>query len=240
MSYDLDRKELKRDDLFLQKLNQFWGVVRKNRAAFLAISAVFVLGGGGFGAYKAWQISQEEKAATAYYPVEKQVLDAMHQPNAKTDPDWAKKAAPLIAQVQALMTQYRFTKVAYQGRMLLADLELSHDQYQSAADRFKDAVMYAQNRYEKVAALYSSAIAFEDAKMTDQAIPLLRQALASGVNQSKANVLIALSRNLHAKGDDAEAKRELSEVKTEFPNTAWSASAEEMERSWSTPTTAKK
>lgn len=233
MTYDLDRKELKRDDFFLQKLNQLLGILRKNRSIAIAVAVVLLLGAGGFGGYKAWKGEQEAKAAEAFYPVEKQLLDAMRQPNSKSDSDWRTKLKPVLSQMDAILLEHDFTKVSFQGRMLLGNLNFVHSDYATAADLFNQAVIYAQNRYEKTSALYSAAVAFENAKKIDSAIPLLRQALASGVTQSKPNILLTLSRNLYSKGAEEEAKRTVAQIKTEFPNTIWSNSAEEMERSWS-------
>ncbi|HRK03017.1 MAG TPA: tetratricopeptide repeat protein, partial [Oligoflexia bacterium] len=126
----------------------------------------------------------------------------------------------------------RFTSASFNIFLLLGDVYFDRGEFIEAFSYYRNAVEEAKSRHAKAAALVSAAYAAENLKNSDEAIAILRQVVASGVKEVKADAMLALARNLFQKGDRDGAVKQLNEVSKEFPNTVWATSAEGFQKLW--------
>ncbi len=226
MSTELDRKEIKKPDVFLEHSTTFIHFLNQNIKLVVALFVFALLGAGGFTLYLNLKKNKEQNAYEALYNAQKSL-----QANLLKSPlEWEKNLKLDIEKLEALSKNYSKTAATFEAYVNLGNLYFDKGNTLKASEYFNLATQSTSHVFLKNSARFLLATAFENSKKYGEAILNLELILQSGEKSLRQNTLLALARNYELKGDKEKAKTEYDRIQKEYPNTSGSKFAEFQKR----------
>lgn len=235
----LDRKELKRPDVFQEVASPVFNFLGKHTKALIAAGVLALVIFAALLGYSSLKSKKEAEANSALFIARKAFVVALEKTNpAKTGPDktaadtvksdtqWDQTVSAELEHLNKFTKDFKGTHAAFEALLIMGDAYFDHNQYAKAGEYYDQALKAAPSRSMKALAEHSAAYAYENAKQYDKAIESLKHVLTSGDKPLKGDTLMALARNFASKGDKTKAAEYYDQVTKDFANSPLAKSAE--------------
>lgn len=211
----IDRKELKRPDAFVSRASIIFHWIHENFRVLVGMIVIIAIIVAGYLLYSKQQTTKAEKASSALYLAQKNVLSAQE-----------KLSQSETEKMQKVLDEYSGSHAAYEAAMWLGDFYFDRGNSKVALDYYQKALKSAKARALKAGVFQSEAYAYENLKQYDKALEALQQVLLLDIKPLKADILLSMARVYELKTDKVKALEKYNQVLVEFPNTSAAKSAE--------------
>lgn len=221
----LDRKELKRPDVFLSKAEGIIHWINTNSRTIMAgLGALFAIGLFA-GLYTNYMTKKSERGASELYSARKALTQSLTGVN-KTASDWEQKAAKSLEALGKIAKDYNGTEPALEALFLLGDSYLDHQNSGKAVEYFERAIKSASGKAMKTLARYSFAYALEQNKQYDKALEQFGEVASARDKILSGEGLLGAGRIYVLKGDKAKAQEQYSLAIKQYAGSAVAQTAE--------------
>jgi tetratricopeptide (TPR) repeat protein len=216
-------------DQFNSSLRVLLTKLAKNTRLLLVIGIVILLAGVGTGLLLQKKSAQESRARDSLYRAEVGLVKELGTVGQYDRLDVDQKLPGTVKALKAVTETFPKTKSSYLAQMKLGDLYLSHGGAEMAIVAYQKAVDQTSIAADRSLALYSLAMAQENAKKPAEALKTFETAVKAGESYLAGELWLGVYRTSLASGNAEKAKTTLEKLKKDFANTDYEKKAQALQ-----------
>lgn len=254
-THNLDRKELKRPDQFMESVTQFFNELSKHPRILMTLFGVVLVAGATVMIWQSRHEARSNEAKNALFwanqaveegikrAIPPAVIETLEVAETKDKKNKTKPALPMsepvvekidvdaklgeaVQKLKAVTDKYSGTQAAFEAAVSLGDLYLKNGQVAKAIPWLQKASETAPNHFQKALVMVSLGNAYENDSKFNEALATYEKSNTLGQSSLQGELLLGLGRVAEKMKDVQKAKSFYDQVISKLPNTEYSKTAE--------------